>query len=124
MRGIHPSVRACHPANITIGGVACRSFEFAQCRSRKREVDLVLIVRWNMANAWAVPFYRNQSEGATLMRARLAMAVVFGCMAWTVQAAAAPIEVDGDWIGGFEGADGPVFITAHFDVKGDALSGL
>jgi uncharacterized protein len=58
------------------------------------------------------------------MRARLAMAMVFGCMAWTAQAAAAPIEVDGDWIGGFQGADGPVFITAHFDTHGDALSGL
>jgi pimeloyl-ACP methyl ester carboxylesterase len=63
------------------------------------------------------------------MRARLTprwMAVaIFTCVVSTaVQAAAAPIEVDGDWIGGFESYDGPVFITAHFDTHGDALSGL
>jgi uncharacterized protein len=42
----------------------------------------------------------------------------------SMRALAAPVEVAGDWIGGFEGADGPVFITAHFETHGDALAGL
>jgi pimeloyl-ACP methyl ester carboxylesterase len=59
------------------------------------------------------------------MRARLTFATILTSLAWvSAQALAAPVDVDGDWIGGFEGYDGPVFITAHFDAHGDALSGL
>jgi uncharacterized protein len=59
------------------------------------------------------------------MRARLTLATIVTSLAWLcTQALAAPVDVDGDWIGGFDGADGPVFISAHFDTHGDALSGL
>jgi pimeloyl-ACP methyl ester carboxylesterase len=59
------------------------------------------------------------------MRARLTLGTILTCFAWiSSQAFAAPVNVDGDWIGGFETYDGPVFVTAHFDAHGDALSGL
>jgi pimeloyl-ACP methyl ester carboxylesterase len=59
------------------------------------------------------------------MRARLTLATILTCFAWaSAQAFAAPVALDGDWIGGFESFDGPVFVTAHFDAHGDALSGL
>jgi hypothetical protein len=59
------------------------------------------------------------------MRARLTLATIVTSLVWvSTQALAAPVEIDGDWIGGFEGDSGPVFITAHFDSHGDALSGL
>jgi hypothetical protein len=59
------------------------------------------------------------------MRARLTLGTLVTCLAWvSSQALAAPVNVDGDWIGGFESYDGPVFVTAHFDAHGDALSGL
>lgn len=60
------------------------------------------------------------------MRGRLTLATILTSLAWlSTQAIAAPAtEVDGDWIGGFSGSEGPVFITAHFDAHGDALSGL
>jgi pimeloyl-ACP methyl ester carboxylesterase len=59
------------------------------------------------------------------MRARLTVAAIVTCMACvSARSFAGPIEVDGDWIGGFESYDGAVFITAHFDTRGDALSGL
>jgi pimeloyl-ACP methyl ester carboxylesterase len=41
-------------------------------------------------------------------------------------AAATPGSVEGDWIGGFDGQDGTVYISAHFEPKGEggeALSG-
>jgi uncharacterized protein len=38
-------------------------------------------------------------------------------------AAATPAPVEGDWIGGFDGQDGTVFISAHFEPQGDALTG-
>src|SRR5690242_12042949 len=78
-----------------------------------------------MANAGLVASYVSHNMGAPLMRARLTLATILSSLAWLSTAAlAAPADVDGDWIGGFEGYDGPVFITAHFDTHGDALSGL
>src|SRR5689334_305300 len=59
------------------------------------------------------------------MRARLALATILTSVtALSTYAIAAPTEIEGDWIGGFQAADGPIFITAHFDAHGDALSGL
>jgi uncharacterized protein len=38
-------------------------------------------------------------------------------------ATAAPPTIEGNWIGGFEGEDGTVFISAHFAPDGKALTG-
>ncbi len=58
------------------------------------------------------------------MRARLTLATIVSCVSWAAsQAIAAPVNLDGDWIGGFETYDGPVFVTAHFDEKGSTLTG-
>jgi len=58
------------------------------------------------------------------MRARVTLATVVSWLAWaSSQAVAAPVNLDGDWIGGFETHDGTVFVSAHFDVRGDAQSG-
>ena len=35
----------------------------------------------------------------------------------------APPWVDGDWIGGFEGRDGTVFMSAHFSAEGEQING-
>jgi pimeloyl-ACP methyl ester carboxylesterase len=58
-------------------------------------------------------------------RARLTLVAIVSCLVcMSSQAIAGPSTLDGDWIGGFESYDGPVFMTAHFDTRGDNISGL
>ncbi len=59
------------------------------------------------------------------MRTRIiATALALG-LARTAAAYAEPTTawVDGDWIGGFEGRDGTVFISAHFTATGETING-
>jgi pimeloyl-ACP methyl ester carboxylesterase len=57
------------------------------------------------------------------MRTRIiALALAFG-LAQTAAAHAEPTWVEGDWIGGFEGRDGSVFISAHFTADGERVNG-
>jgi dienelactone hydrolase len=58
-----------------------------------------------------------------MRRPVLALALALG-LAHSATALAEPATwVDGDWIGGFEGRDGTVYISAHFTADGDRLSG-
>ena len=59
------------------------------------------------------------------MRTRIiATALAIG-LARTAGAYAEPTAtwVDGDWIGGFEGRDGTVFMSAHFTAEGEKING-
>lgn len=59
------------------------------------------------------------------MRTRIiAFALGLG-LACTAAAYAEPTDpwVDGDWIGGFEGRDGTVFMSAHFTAEGERING-
>jgi dienelactone hydrolase len=58
------------------------------------------------------------------MRMRIiSMALVATLVRATAALAAPAAWVEGDWIGGFEGRDGTVFISAHFTANGDHLEG-
>ena len=59
------------------------------------------------------------------MRNRTAGSLVFvlGLMQVTTTAAATPEWVAGDWIGGFEGSSGTVYVSAHFRGEGDSVDG-
>lgn len=51
------------------------------------------------------------------------VSVALFLMRASIGAAATPAPIEGDWIGGFDGRDGTVFISAHFEMKSDAQKG-
>lgn len=51
------------------------------------------------------------------------MVFVLGLLQVTPAAATAPEWVEGDWIGGFEGRDGTVYVSAHFREEGGKIEG-
>jgi uncharacterized protein len=55
------------------------------------------------------------------------LSVALFLMRASIGAAATPAPIEGDWIGGFDGRDGTVFISAHFEMragqKGESPSG-
>jgi uncharacterized protein len=55
-----------------------------------------------------------------MSRRTVPLSLALFLMRASIGAAATPAPIEGNWIGGFDGHDGTVFISAHFEVKGDA----
>ncbi len=57
------------------------------------------------------------------MRTRILGGGVLAATLWVSTVGAGTLPVDGDWIGGFEGDEGTVFVTAHFQTNETRVGG-